>query len=739
MISSKTKFPYRVRIHGKECGAVARALHHETKTQSLSAVLENVSSTTFERKLMSKKTSFKRLALALVVALGFGALSVSPSTAVSDEVLTLGTPSATTVEIGESVTVSIDLSFVADSNNESRTVVVTQTGNGFNAAKLIPVSTDSANVTSHGNVAAASGSFTYTERDAIAGAAGGDSIVATTAFTYTRAKWTLRLSNAANAGTYTYVVSSRANAGDNTSTNPGTLGKSATFVVTVTAGDTTGTASKTLMYLNETAIAYGSAPNAIRNNGLSYLAADSSIVANAGVATTPQMVGALFIEPRNASDTRTSTASRTTGNSDVTATVNVIITGAGLVSKGYDGTKSVSINAVLGDTVIVWSNGTSGTATITGYIGGVALTQAAKTVTFVGLADTFIATVETSTVAAGSTAAGAITFIAKDSAGNAITGTNTQYRTGYAPAFVIMAADTAVVGNGWTSVNRAAGSTEVYSTSACTYNTTRAKWVCNIPVTDSGVATTLYIGDSYTATSSLKKSQAITLTVAGTGYTGTAAFDKATYNIGEKAILTVTSKDSGGRNVVDGDSSPWAASVRWTTNSATFSASSGADSTGGTFTDIVRFLNSTDANTFVDGVDTAVVFMPTIAGTYSLAAKATAGSGAESTLLTFTVVDPSQAANLAAIAAAQAAADASADAAAEAIDAANAATDAANLAAEAADAATVAAEEARDAADAATAAVEELATQVATLMAALKAQITTLANTVAKIAKKVKA
>jgi len=91
------------------------------------------------------------------------------------------------------------------------------------------------------------------------------------------------------------------------------------------------------------------------------------------------------------------------------------------------------------------------------------------------------------------------------------------------------------------------------------------------------------------------------------------------------------------------------------------------------------------------------------------------------------------------VSAVQAAAEAATDAAAEAIDAANAATDAANLAAEAADAATVAAEEARDAADAATAAVEELATQVATLMAALKAQITTLANTVAKIAKKVRA
>ena len=75
----------------------------------------------------------------------------------------------------------------------------------------------------------------------------------------------------------------------------------------------------------------------------------------------------------------------------------------------------------------------------------------------------------------------------------------------------------------------------------------------------------------------------------------------------------------------------------------------------------------------------------------------------------------------------------------EAATAAEAATDAANLAAEAADAATVAAEEARDAADAATAAVEALASEVATLIAGLRAQITTLANTVAKIAKKVKA
>ncbi len=134
--------------------------------------------------------------------------------------------------------------------------------------------------------------------------------------------------------------------------------------------------------------------------------------------------------------------------------------------------------------------------------------------------------------------------------------------------------------------------------------------------------------------------------------------------------------------------------------------------------------------------DTA--FTATTAGTTTVNAKNVGSSIAPAGVSKVSVTVDSNTA-VAAANAATAAAEAAADAAAEAIDAANAATDAANLSAEAADAATVAAEEARDAADAATAAVEELATQVATLMAALKAQITTLANTVAKIAKKVRA
>jgi hypothetical protein len=49
-MNSQIKFLRRVRIHDGECGAVARALHHEARTLSLPAVIGNVSIATIERK-----------------------------------------------------------------------------------------------------------------------------------------------------------------------------------------------------------------------------------------------------------------------------------------------------------------------------------------------------------------------------------------------------------------------------------------------------------------------------------------------------------------------------------------------------------------------------------------------------------------------------------------------------------------------------------------------------------------
>jgi hypothetical protein len=163
---------------------------------------------------------------------------------------------------------------------------------------------------------------------------------------------------------------------------------------------------------------------------------------------------------------------------------------------------------------------------------------------------------------------------------------------------------------------------------------------------------------------------------------------------------------------------------------------SGVSTGTATFTTVYNWAAN---SIFMGGTITRMVTMPLTAGDVVISLTTGGVDDLPVIIPTLVVTNAEVTASTDAGKAATAAAEAATDAAAEAIDAANAATDAANLAAEAADAATVAAEEARDAADAATAAVEELATQVATLMAALQAQIKTLANTVAKIAKKVKA
>jgi hypothetical protein len=108
-MNSPLKFPLRVRIHGGECGAVARALHHEAQKVALTQNEQMFSSdvkglmrqadrkkslrsTLIERKQMSTKTSIKRIALVAVSALGFGLLSVMPANAAVPTTATLSVP-----------------------------------------------------------------------------------------------------------------------------------------------------------------------------------------------------------------------------------------------------------------------------------------------------------------------------------------------------------------------------------------------------------------------------------------------------------------------------------------------------------------------------------------------------------------------------------------------------------------------------------------------------------------------
>jgi len=538
------------------------------------------------------------------------------------------------------------------------------------------------------------------------------------------------------AGTYTYsFYLTRTSASDVLTLDSGaTL---VTWTVTVTAPSTT--ASSALVYIS-------SDTNTAMMNHADWLngprSSDSAIVASKGTAAAPKPVGFAYLNLANsAGDTQVAVGS---GYNAVQDSVTVTVSGPGLVATGLlNGTnntvpaKSATMSVSNGrtsatnyptETLVVYSDGTAGTMTITFTKGSTTL--ATKTVSFYGdpasavgvsLSDTYTYLgVSTVTLTAR-------IFDGASGAGNALA-TGTLY---------VFSSDTAVAG--------AVPTTAVFGQTGhrCTTFTGTAassyRLSCSVAVTDTGTVT-LTVGDSWTVAGSSFTSTAVTLTIGGNKVkTASVAFDKATYAPGEAAVVTITASDPAGRNFGSNGTTGLASAFTkavFTPQLSYATQDLGTQRTSSPTT--TSFVNLNDG-----AIETRVVIMPTYGTdvTFALTYNTFGGASGEVTTVTATakVVDPGQAAQDKAIADAQVAADAATDAALQAIDAANAATDAANLAAEAADAATVAAEEAKDAADAATAAVEALATQVATLMAALQAQVRSLANTVAKIAKKVKA
>jgi len=620
------------------------------------------------------------------------------SSVIQDETLTLSASSAS-VAVGETASVTITSSFLGNSSSvDSRTVVVT--GNGadstaaatYNFPYLYASNTDSANVysTTGQYFSVASGTKTLLK------ASLGDSFTANTAATYTKGTFTLYIPAVQNVGTWTYTVVSQ----DTAKTQ---IFKSATFTLTVTAGNTTPVLANSDVQITDTS-----------RSGYIARLGDSSIVSAAGAVTsTPAAAAKIFWNQLNSDSSATTTGGIAIGESVVVTVLSgpgtVSVTGS-CVNAQYTATAAYN-----GSAIICNEAGKSGVTTVS--IKTSTLNPwATKTLTFYsGTVDSFaLATVSTGNIAGAAatyasqvTKTGELKVTAKDAGGTVI--------SSGAPIY-IYSSDTKVVTNygAATCTSPAAGAVSYYA--------------CNLVIADSGTVT-LTVGDSSTIALSAKTAT-LSVTIAGNAFTPTVAFDKTTYAPGEKAILTLTAKDSAGRNVANAAGSTGYSSVAFQgLASPTFgAASTAADQAGGSFNSnqLDTFLNASSA-TYYGGVDTVVVYMPSVAGTYTVVGKVGPATTA-TTLLTFTVVD-----------ATKDAADAATDAALEATDAAYAAQDAAQLAAESADAATAAAEAATAAAEAATAAVEDLATKVAGLFADLQKQITTLANVVAKIAKKVKA
>jgi hypothetical protein len=742
-VSSYSKFLRRVRIHGRECGAVARALPHKIEANPLSAADKKVLSTTNERKVMSKTTFFKRIALTAIAALGFGMLSVAPSQAVVTA-NTISIDSATDeIDLGETATAVITHSFtnLGDVNDSVTIVGVVTSSNASSSGNIAMRVTDS--YTSIANDGSFTNSPSYmilpvTNGETATNVAEGGLLASNNRSDRLSDSLTVGYTGSANRsigtqisvdlykptqpGTYTITFYTLTSTGGATavSSTP-----SVTWTVTVSAAAVTAATSASSVTLRN-----GNVSGALGTYfGGTAEGTDSQTLASRVTSTTSTSPSfQLYVKQKDGTATNVAQESYTvqvTGEAFVTRATSQATATLGAYSdstaarptytgsNGVTGTKYLRMATPVADSatiVNVWSTGTAGTATITVTTdGGVVL--GTKTITFHGPA-TALAVTSTIKKVLQAGSATAITSVLSVTATDAL-----GYKvTGVSP--VIVSSNLSAVSTG--SCTDASSSSVTDGVYSCTVNP--------VVTSTSGMAATLTIRipdpavTTATAADGPYLSTTYDVTMGGAVSTFVLTTDNATYEPGTAMVVTATAKDSSGNTPYDGQDGPTLRANKQLGGTAagttiTMNAYYDGVSTSQTRSSVVRTMSAA-----------TTLYAPAASGAFTVS-----GLDAQTTpvevKVTATVGDDG----------ATAAANAASDAAAEAIDAANAATDAANLAAEAADAATVAAEEARDAADAATAAVEALATEVATLMAALKAQITTLANTVAKIAKKVKA
>jgi len=701
---------------------------------------------TKERKVMSSKTFFKRVAITATAALSFGLLSVAPSqAAVTSHTLTIdsATDSVTT---GDTATAVLTHSFVnlgaatagARADLDSVTVQAVITSSNASTAGTINMRI-SDSYTSLGNDATSANSPRYAiigksnitawaSKDADTGNVNGSgqdsstSILApgngannlTDSFTVNGSAVganksigsvvTLQLKGIAAAGTYTVsIFTQKSDAGAALSA---TGQPSVTWTITVTDPVKTATANSTVTL--RSGATYGGGGTFFAGTAES---TDSSTT-TAATSDTTDVTPEFTVITRQKSSTSTTTAQESytvtvSGEAYLTAGTNA----AGALVEpsarpvGAAGLKTLTMATSAADTstlVHVWSTGTAGTATITlTTVSGLVL--GTKTVTFFGdVASLTVmsAYIQKKIVRAGGFASSTLFYVeAKDSAGNRVKDVNPT----------IVSSNVAVITGGSCTDAVGASSDGIHT---CTVNsavgsTSGQTATLTIRTLDPARAagTTSYLTATYS------------VSLGGAVATEVITLDKTSYEPGDWMVVTITAKDASGNPVYD---------------DAAVASLSASKALGGTIT-----MTTTLAGVAISAARSGTTGL--ITNNKNLGAPSASGKFLISGTSVNTAGDYISVTGTVGDDAATAAAAAATDAALEAIDAANAATDAANLAAEAADAATVAAEEARDAADAATAAVEALATEVATLMAALKAQITTLANTVAKIAKKVKA
>jgi hypothetical protein len=662
---------------------------------------------------MSTKTTFKRIALVTVAALGFGVMSVAPSNAAAlgnplGVTHTLSSPTTTVAANVAAKTILTTAGYFSAADTTTSTIALTGFSAGTSAAgiteALTPVMSaiDTATATTNADgTVSAGGSRQIAGSQAVeVMLEGGASKLVSTR---TQIAVTLTV-----PGTYTYAITNTIGLASTATVANGRL-TTTIWTVVVTAPVLVGTD----VFIT-TATAAGTAATA-----------DGATLTGSATATGTPVAR---IDVSQYQD-----AAKAALNPLYTKSVVVSVSGAGTIgATAGDAARGIAITQAAGSTTagvnaysdwFLHADGRSGEAKVTVTVDGVL--AATKTFKFLGALATLASVASKKNVGVGESMT--LTTTGADANGNATA----------TPVVTAVSADTTiatVAADGSSVTGVKAGTTTVTLTSG---TVTLAVPVTVLPLTAPKLAW---------------------------------AFDKDSYEAGEKMTLTITAA-----GIADG-----ARAVFATAPSTNFTLSGAAPT----------FVTNP---TFAAGVSTVTMYAPATPGKFVLSATVglsidteaalnTAGTTTRTPVeLTATIsnaaldaaqeatdaaleaidagiaakdaadqaVEAADAATVAAQDAAEAAAnageiavaaaEAAGEIATEALDAANAATEAALSAAEAADAATEAATEAKDAADAATAAVAALSAEVTKLMAALTAKVTTLSTLVAKIAKKVKA
>ncbi len=636
---------------------------------------------------MSTKTTFKRVALVAVAALGLGVLSVAPSNAAALSVTV--TPSATTsaIKTGETATISLTVSGILGAAADSLTVVGIRT-KGTSGTVNFNGTTDSTTTQLRAGDSAGAGAVLASG----AYSAGGIALDTTTvsaAGTAVRAVVKANLVAPSTAGTYEVTIYT---ATGTNGTSPGTKDISPfVWTITVTADSKIADTSST------STISAGTS-----NPGT----ADATVVATSATTGAAAAATIKFV----ANNATASTADP----------INVTVAGPGFLVAGTDTTTSMAranatarfVTTGTGATsyVLVYSDGTAGKSTITftSSLSGAVL--ATESLTFADKKpSTVTVAVKKAYIAAGKTTPKVFSVSVKDSAGNLVTdSTITGTRT-----------DTTTAGKAIATAALTCGS----------FDTKDLVYYCSA----TGTSSIAFGAAEYKITATGSDADETAVSAMGSTYysdivaASVAISAPATANVGDKVTYTLTLTDKNGKPVAD--STYEGAAANQSAALGQFGGILWNTTTVPAYTSTVKPFNAGETVTTVSGVATVDVYVPSISGTITntwvLAGKSGAAVGAIADAIAGTTITTTTVVTNPGV-------DAATDAANEATDAANAATDAALAAADAADAATAAAQDASDA-------VAALSASVSKLISSLRAQITSLTNLVIKIQKKVRA